>query len=150
MATGVSPTTQSASPFSPTARQSGHNQKKLTDILQRVQDFAIRRMMGAFCTAPAEPLHQLGGIQPMHIRLQMLSKTAALSLLSIPPSSQLIQRLGPPWCDPAELREGFPNLPHPTPTTPLTHLARLVPHESRLPANFKYGPWVEGPSHRNA
>jgi ribonuclease HI len=98
--------------------------------------------MGAFCTIPVDPLHQLSAILPMDLRLRMLSKTAALSLLSIPHSSQLIQRLGPPWCGLADLRDGPPKLPHPAPSTALTRLARLAPPESRLAHDFKHGPWV--------
>jgi hypothetical protein len=76
----------------------------------------------------------------MHIRFQMLLETAALSLLTILHTSQLIQGLGPPWCDrTSELRKGFP---HPAPRAPLTRLAKLVFADSRRPATFKYGPWV--------
>jgi hypothetical protein len=119
-----------------------NGQKSLSDILQQVQDYAVRRILGAFCTTPAAPLHQLCAILPMHIRLQMLSRTAALSLLSVPHSSQLIQRLGPPWCKPEDLCKGFPNCPYPAPPTSLTHLTKLVPPESCSPPNYKYGPWV--------
>jgi hypothetical protein len=66
----------------------------------------------------------------------MLSKTAALTLLTIPHSSQLIQCLGPPWCSAEELGDGIPLTPHPAPSTPLTRLAALVPHEARQPNNF--------------
>jgi hypothetical protein len=118
-----------------------NDQRKLTVTLQRVQDYAVCRIMGAFCTMPAEPLHQLCAILPMKLRLQMLSKSAVFSLLSIPHSSQLIQWLGPPWCEPNELQEGFPNLPYPTPRTPLIQLAKLVLPESRKPTNFKHAPW---------
>jgi Reverse transcriptase (RNA-dependent DNA polymerase) len=80
-----------------------NDQQKLTDTLQQVQDYTVHRIMGAFCTTPAEPLYQLCAILPMKLRLQMLSKSAVFSLLSIPHSSQLIQWLGPPWCEPKEL-----------------------------------------------
>ena len=111
-------------------------QKQLSKILQSVQDEAVRWMMGAFRTTPAEPLHQLIVILPIHIRLQMLSKNAALTLLTIPHSSQLIQRLGPPWCNTDELEDDLPLTPHLTPSTPLTRLAALVPHESRRPTSY--------------
>lgn len=42
-------------------------QKQLSKTLQAVQDEAIRWMMGAFKTTPAEPLHQLIAILPIHI-----------------------------------------------------------------------------------
>jgi hypothetical protein len=74
---------------------------------------------------------RLIAILPIHIRLQMLSKTAALTLLTIPHSSQLIQRLGPPWCSADELDDNIPLTPHPSPNTPLTRLAALVPQEAR-------------------
>jgi hypothetical protein len=73
--------------------------KQLSKILQDVPDEAVRRMLGAFRTAPSEPLHRLIAVLPIHIRLQLLSKTTALTLLTIPNSSQLIQRLGVPWCN---------------------------------------------------
>ena len=123
-----------------------HGQKSFADTLQRVQDVAVRWIMGAFRTTPAEPLHQLCAILPMHIRLDMLSKTAALSLLSVPHNSQLIQRLGPPWCNPQDLDDGHVSLPHPTPRTPLTILARLVPPASRKAHDFKLGPWTRLPT----
>ena len=66
-------------------------QKQLSKTLQAVQDEAVRWMMGAFRTTLAEPLHQLIAILPIHIRLSMLSKMAALTLLTVPHSSQLIQ-----------------------------------------------------------
>jgi hypothetical protein len=92
--------------------------------------------MGAFRTTPTELLHQLIAILPIHIHLQMLSKTAALTLLTIPHSSQLIQRLGPPWCNADELDDNIPLTPHPSPNTPLTQLMTLVPQEARQPINY--------------
>ena len=65
-------------------------QKHLSKTLQVVQDEVVRWIMGAFQTTPAEPLHQLIAILPIHIRLQMLSKTAALTLLTVLHSLQLI------------------------------------------------------------
>ena len=112
-------------------------QKLLAKTLQAVQDEAVRWMMGAFRTTPAEPLHQLIAILPIHIRLQMLSKMAALTLLSVPHSSQLIQRLGQPWCEVDELDDNLPLTPHPTPSTPLTRLAALVPQEARRPIKYR-------------
>ena len=120
-------------------------QKQLSKTPQTVQDEAVRWMMGAFRTTPAEPLHQLIAILPIHIRLQMLSKTAALSLLTIPHSSQLIQRLGPPWCGADELSDDIPLTPYPTPNTPLTRLAALVPQEARNPINFRHDQWARLP-----
>ena len=112
-------------------------QKQLSKTLQVVQDEAVRWMMGTFRTTPADLLHQLIAILPIHIHLQMLSKTTALTLLTIPHSLQLIQHLGPPWCDAAELDDHTPLTPHPTPNTSLTCLASLVPQEARRPFNYK-------------
>ena len=95
--------------------------------------------LGAFRTTAAEPLHQLIAILPIHIRLQMFSTTAALTLLSIPHSSQLIQQLRPPWCDADELNDNIPLTPHPAPSTPLTRLAILVPQEAGQPFNYRPG-----------
>ncbi len=122
-------------------------QKQLTKILQTVQDEAIRWMLGAFRTTPVEPLHQLIAILPMHICLQLLSKTVALTLLTIPHSSQIIQRLGPPWCDRNELHEDIPPTPYPTPNTPLIRLATLVPQEARRPFTYQREPRVRPPPH---
>ena len=61
-------------------------QKQLTKLLQDVQNDAVRWIMGAFCSTPVEPLELLIAILPMDLRLQMLSKTAALSLLSTYPT----------------------------------------------------------------
>ena len=82
-------------------------------------------------------------ILPIDLRLTTLSKMAALSLLSIPHSSQLIQRLGPPWCSPLECKEGHVPLPHPIPNTPLIRLANRTPHQARHPANYQHGPWMQ-------
>jgi hypothetical protein len=120
-------------------------QKQLSKTLQAVQDEAVRWMMGAFRTTPAEPLHQLIAILPIHIRLQMLSKTAAFTLLTIPHSSQLIQHLGPPWCSVDEFDDNVPLTPHPTPNTPLTRLAALVPQEARRPVSFQPDQWLRLP-----
>ena len=67
----------------------------------------------------------------------MLSKTAALTLLSVPHSSQLIQRLGQPWCEVDKLDDNLPLTPHPTPSTLLTRLAALVPQEARHPIKYR-------------
>src|SRR6266852_2055496 len=120
-------------------------QKQLSKTIQVVQDEAVRWMMGAFRTTPAEPLHQLIAILPIHIHLQMLSKTAALTLLTIPHSSQLIQRLGPPWCSADELDNNIPLTSHPTPNTPLTRLAALIPQEARRPFNYSPDRWARLP-----
>jgi hypothetical protein len=120
-------------------------QKQLSKTLQAVQDEAVRWMMGAFRTTPTEPLHQLIAILPIHIRLQMLSKTAALTLLTVPHSSQLIQRLGQPWCDAGELDDDIPLTPYPTPSTPLTRLASLVPQEARRPTTYRLDQWARLP-----
>jgi hypothetical protein len=105
--------------------------------------------MGAFRTTPAEPLHQLIAILPIHIRLQMLSKMAALTLLTIPHSSQLIQRLGPPWCSAEELDNNIPLTPYPTPNTPLIRLAALVPQEARRPFDYSLDQRVRLPPQNN-
>ena len=72
----------------------------------------------------------------------MLSRTAALSLLSIPHSSQLIQHLGPPWCDPENVAPNPHFRAHAGQHTPLTQLSKLVPPQSCRPEKFKYGPWT--------
>ena len=47
-------------------------------------------------------------IPPIHIRLQLSSKAAAFTLLTIPNSSQLIQRLGVSWYNMGELKTTSP------------------------------------------
>jgi hypothetical protein len=62
-------------------------QKQLSKILQDVQDEAVRWMLAGAGSGRhhQNPLHQLIAILPIHIRvwLQLLSKTVALTLLTI-------------------------------------------------------------------
>lgn len=123
------------------AQRDGHGHRCLTR--------SSHGQMGAFRTTPAQPHHQLIATLPIHFRLQMLSKTAALTLLTVPHSSQLIQCLGLPWCNADELEDDLPLTPHPTPSTPLTRLAALVPHESRRPVKDHPNQHARLPPHNN-
>jgi hypothetical protein len=65
--------------------------------LRTAQNAAVRHIAGAFSTTPIDPLHQLMGIMPIDLRLQLLIKNASLHLYRIPTSSQLAARVPGPW-----------------------------------------------------
>jgi hypothetical protein len=75
-------------------------QKTLVKKLQTVQNERVKIIVGAFRTAPRDALHEHLCIFPMHIHLNMLTKTSALCLYRLPPQSQLLCRLGEPWQSP--------------------------------------------------
>ena len=72
-------------------------QASLLRQLRTAQNAAVRHITGAFGTTPIDPLHQLMGIMPIDLRLQLLLKNAALRLYIIPTSSQLAARVPGPW-----------------------------------------------------
>ena len=61
------------------------------------QNAAVRHIAGAFTTTPIDLLHQLLGIMPIDLRLQLLIKNVSLRLYKIPISSQLAARVPGPW-----------------------------------------------------
>ena len=65
--------------------------------LRTAQNSAVRHITGAFRTSPVDPLHQLMGIMPIDLHIQMLNKNAALRLYRLPLSSQLLARVPGPW-----------------------------------------------------
>jgi hypothetical protein len=117
-------------------------QKKHVKALQRVQNSAIGIVMGAFCSVPREPLHQLAAILPVNIHLTKLTTQAAICLLSLPTNSPVLHRLGQPWC--ADQDSGVP-LPYPTHACPpdscIRRLALRVPVDCRIPPTFEHPPW---------
>jgi hypothetical protein len=117
-------------------------QKKHIKMLQIAQNIAVRTIAGAFRSTPLEPLHQLTAIPPIQIRLQRLSTQAAIRLLSLPHSSPVLLRLGPPW----STGEGSgSHLPYPfqarRPTTCIRRLIQHVKFESRAPPCLDHPPW---------
>ena len=72
------------------------------------QNSAVQHIAGAFHTSPVDPLHQLMGIMPIDLHIQMLNKNAALRLYRLPLSSQLLARVPGPWGAP---RPGLIPLP---------------------------------------
>jgi Reverse transcriptase (RNA-dependent DNA polymerase) len=117
-------------------------QQKHIKTLQTVQNAAVGIITGAFRSTPREPLHQLIVIPPIQIRLQRLATQAAIRLLTLPKSSPVLHRLGPPWCS-AE-GSGVP-LPYPMLARPLDtcihRLSSRVPAECRLPPCLDHPPW---------
>ena len=89
-----------------------NKQKTLVQKLQTVQNKAVRVIVGAFHTAPHEPLHQLLSILPMDLRLMMLTQYTTLCLYRVSKESQLLKCLRGdryvPGCD---------DLPLPIPNT---------------------------------
>ena len=66
-------------------------QASLLRQLRTAQNAAVRHIAGTFSTTPIDPLHQLMGIMPIDLRLQLLTlltKNAALRLYRLPLSSQ--------------------------------------------------------------
>jgi hypothetical protein len=72
-------------------------QKKLVNMLQRVQNEGVKVITGAFRTAPREALLQIAKMLPMRHHLEKLTTTSALRLYRVPRASQLLRRLGPEW-----------------------------------------------------
>ncbi|KAH9967010.1 hypothetical protein BJV74DRAFT_799508 [Russula compacta] len=103
-------------------------QVMLVKKLQTVQNEAVRIIVGAFCTAPHEPLHQLLFILPMDLWLTMLRQNTAIRLYRVSKESQLLSRLRgdwahtalqtlAEWATPNSLHlDHFPDLPPEAPT----------------------------------
>jgi hypothetical protein len=118
------------------------DQKKHIKSLQRVQNTAIGIIIGAFCSTPHEPLHQLAAILPVDIHLTKLLMQAAICLLMFPSSSPVLCQLGQPWCPDQD--SGVP-LPYPPPTYPpdtcIRLLAQQAPVDCCTPPSFNHPPW---------
>jgi hypothetical protein len=118
------------------------NQQKHIRTLQGVQNAAVIVITGAFRSTPREPLHQLIAIPPIQIRLRKLGAQAAIRLLTLPPSSPVLHRLGQPWS--TGEGSGAP-LPYTTPArridTCIHKLSQQVPIESRTPPGLDHPPW---------
>jgi hypothetical protein len=117
-------------------------QLKHIKALQAVQNAAVVVIAGAFCSTPREPLQQLMAIPPIQVRLGKLFTNAAIRLLSLPPNSPVLHRLGPDWSS----REGsgvpLPyNTPARRPDTCIRRLSKHAPVESRSPPCFDHPPW---------
>jgi hypothetical protein len=117
-------------------------QKKHIKVLQAVQNMAICVIMGAFRSMPLEPLHQLTAIPPIQLHLEWLSMQAAIQLLTLPTSSPVLHRLGPPWSS-AEGSGVLLSYPTQTrqPDTCIQRLCRCIPAESRTPMQLDRPPW---------
>jgi hypothetical protein len=117
-------------------------QKRHIRTLQVVQNSAIVVIMGAFQSAPREPLHQLSAILPIQLRIEKLAKQAAIRLLTLPTSSPVLQRLGNPWCSAQGSGIPLPYSPlaHP-PVSCVRRLIKRVPADSRRPPDFNHPPW---------
>jgi hypothetical protein len=67
--------------------------KGLTQMVQRVQNDMVRQVMGAFRTAPREPLLHFARMLPMKFFIEKLTYTSALRLYRLPRESQILRRL---------------------------------------------------------
>src|SRR6266702_2884581 len=116
-------------------------QKKLVDLLQKVQNEGVRMVTGAFRTAPRAALLHIARMLPMRQYLEKLTQTSAIRLYSLPRGSQLLRRLGPEWYVP---RQGDLPLAVPTNATQPGRANRcptiLEALAVRIPAN---GPHVD-------
>jgi hypothetical protein len=129
-------------------------QKKLINLLQKVQNNGVKLVTGAFRTAPREALLHITCMLPMRHFLEKLTLTLALRLYRLPRASQLLCRLGPTWHAP---RSG--DMPLPTPIfslppslvarhpTALEALATRVPSDGLCVDITTLAPW-EVPSWR--
>ena len=97
-------------------KEGAKGQKKLVQILQRVQNEGVKMVSGAFRTAPREALLHITRMLPMRHYLEKLTHTSALRLYRLPRGSQLLRRLGPSWYAP---RQGDLPLPAPPNMAPL-------------------------------
>jgi hypothetical protein len=123
-------------------------QKKLIDLLQKVQNEGVKLVTGAFRTAPREALLHITCMLPMCFFLEKLTLTSALRLYRLPLVSQLLCRLGPTWHAP---RPG--DMPLPTPIfslppslvtrcpTALEALAARVPSDGPRVDVTAMAPW---------
>jgi hypothetical protein len=130
-------------------------QKKLIDLLQRVQNEGVKLVTGAFRTTLREALLHITHMLPMHFFLEKLTLTSALRLYRLPRASQLFCRLGPTW---HATRPG--DMPLPTPIfslppslvarrpTALQALAAHIPSDGLCIDITALAPW-EVPSWRN-
>ena len=122
-------------------------QKTLIKKLQVVQNEGVKIIAGAFRTAPRDALHEHLRIFPMHIRINMLTKTSALRLYRLPNQSQLLCRLGSDWHKPSQ--DDLPSPvraipPKPGPRariSPLEALARRVPAAGPRCNELAVAPW---------
>ena len=73
------------------------NYKTLTKKAQMVFNEGVKVISGAFRTAPREALHELTRVLPARHFFDKLTHTSALRLYRVPPTSQLLARLGPEW-----------------------------------------------------
>jgi hypothetical protein len=129
-------------------------QKKLINMLQRVQNEGVKLVSGAFHTAPWDALLHITCMLPMHFFLEKLTLTSALRLYRLLRASQLLCRLGPTWHAP---HPG--DMPLPTPIfslppslvawhpTALEALAARVPSDGLHVDITALAPW-EVPSWR--
>jgi hypothetical protein len=122
--------------------------KGLINMVQRVQNDMVRQVMGAFRTAPREPLLHFTRMLPMKFFIEKLTYTSALRLYRLPRESQILRRLGTDWYSP-----GQGDLPLPVPRsrvlpgkrnqrpTALEALALKVPSEGPKVDVAAIAPW---------
>ena len=73
------------------------NYRTLTKKAQMVFNEGVKVIAGAFRTALREALHELTRVLPARHFFDKLTQTSALRLYRVPPTSQLLARLGPDW-----------------------------------------------------
>ena len=78
---------------SPTWYRSDSPQKGLIEILEKVQNQGLRRILGAFRTTPSVALNVLSYVPPLQLYIQKLSEGYALRMFRLPLLSPVTQRL---------------------------------------------------------
>jgi hypothetical protein len=82
--------------------------KRLIKKAQPIFNEGVKVIAGAFRTAPREALHELTRVLPARYYFDKLTHTSALRLYRVPPTTQLLPRLGDDW------RSRVLDDPHPT------------------------------------
>ncbi|KAJ1300689.1 hypothetical protein OPQ81_002336 [Rhizoctonia solani] len=119
----------------------GTRQNSLIEPLVKAQNAGLRWLLGAFRTAPVSALEHLASIPPIHIALARISRNASARISTLPPGSEVCQRLPRGW------DTHNPNLPHyprPKPsarTSPIVHLADLSHPNCETVTPYLTAPW---------
>jgi len=107
--------------------------KNLIDKLQKIQNKALVRISGAFCTTPIHAMELLTHIPPIECTVRKLVASAALRFFRLPPLSQISLRLPPEYNSPKVLippatpfRKYHPSI-HPSKHMVIQRLVKKIP-----------------------
>jgi hypothetical protein len=89
-------------------RGADKRQGKLVQKMQRVQNAALKSMLGAFRTSPVRAMEHIASIIPMRLRIERLMARAAVCLRTLPVLLQPLMRMPDAWHPPGEPRQAIP------------------------------------------